>query len=337
MSSLTRRSALASAALAVLAGCGGATTGTQPPAGLDPVAKFKLSPLADLVAAAGLEWLVVLSPKVIVSAPETAMAVGELIPNDRFEAFATRYGADLRALDEVVVAGYPDTRLALARGFLDPARLQAAFAARSIVDARHLETGGIVRVEGRVGTTPERLLLLGARAGGIERGKSGPLKAAALFAAERLKRARPALAAEPLASAARVLGEPWPARAFFPGPFDEEWTKGGGGLLRTATAAAIGARAVAGPEPGGRIELVLIVLGQFEEGEGAKARLGAALDRLLSSDIGRLLGADHTSEPLRVDITEGRDLRARVVLRALPLFRGLHMATAASAEEIFKR
>lgn len=336
MNGLSRRSALTSAALATIAlvGCGGSAPPAAAPA---PAVSFKLEPLADLVAAAGLEWLVVLSPKTLAAAPETAMAIGELFPSDRFDAFSARYGADLRALDEVVVAGYAETNLALARGFVDPAKVERAFAARTIVDARHLEAGGVLHVEGRVGKTPERLLVLSARAAGIERGKAGPLKAAGLFAAERLKRARPALRADPLADAERALGGPWPARAFFPGPFDGEWIKGGGGLLRTATAAALGARPVAGPEPGGRIEIALIVLGQFEDGEGAKARLGAALDRLLSSDIGRLLGADHPSEALRVDVTSEQGLRARVVLRASPLFRGLHLATAASAEEIFQR
>lgn len=335
MNTWSRRSALALvlAHAAWAFGCGsGPARPAEPPTG----PALKLAPLADLVAAAGLEWLVLLEPKPIAAAPETTLAIAELFPNAPFDAFAERHGVDLRAVDELAVAGYADTRLVLARGFVDPARVERAFSARTLVDRRHLEAGGVLLVDGRVGATPERLVVFGPRGAAIERGKAGPLRAARLFAEQKLKRARPALGAEPLAKAATFLGGPWLGRAFFPGPFGDDWAKGAGGLFRTATSVAIGARPAIGPEPGGRLELVLVVTGDFEDAAGAKARLGATLDRLMSSDIGRLVGADQPAEPLRVDMTpEG--LRARIVLRATQVFRGLHVATGASAEEIFGR
>jgi hypothetical protein len=334
VSGVSRRAALAGALAALATGCGARAPARD---GRAPVRPLKLEPVTSLVAAAGLEWLVAIEPKAFVAAPETAMAVSELFPDDHFDAFAARYGSDLRGFDELVVAGYPGTQLALARGYFDPARIEAAFAARNVVDSRHLDASGLVHVDGRIGQTPERLVLFGARAAGVERGKAGPLRAAGLFATDRLKRARPALDAPPLSDAARLLGGDWRARAFFPGPFADEWAQAGGGLLRVATAAALGARPVAGPEPGGRIELTLVVLGRFDDHEDAGARLGAALDRLLSSDVGRLLGADRPDAPLRVDSIPEQGLRAHVVLRASPLFRGLHVATEGSAEEIVGR
>lgn len=289
--------------------------------------------------AAGLEWLVTLEPKRLVSSPETASAVAELLPPARFAAFAERHGLDLRALDELVAASYASGSLVVGRGVLDPKRVEAAFAKRTIVDERHVD-GAIVHVSARSPQGPERLLVLGPVAAGVERGKAGPLKAAELFALGKLKRARPALGSPPLDAVGVLLGA-FPARAFFPGPFDAEWARAGGGLLRAATAAAIGARPIAGPEPGGRLEVVLVVAGDFSDPEGAKARLGATLDRLFTSDFGRLLGTEQLADALRVDAIaatprNAAGLRARVVLRAGPLFKGLYAATEASAEELFR-
>jgi hypothetical protein len=313
-------------------GCGAARKEPARP----PLPALHLSPLTDSVAGAGLEWLVSLEPKVLASSPETSLALGELFPRKRFDDFKARHGLALESLDELVVAGYRgESVLAFARGFLDPKEIEAHFNARTLVDERHVDaSGGIVHVRARRGEQPEHLLLLGTTAAGIERGKGDALRAAELFALGKLHRAKPALAADPLAPAARALGV-FPARAFFPGPFDDEWARAGGGLLRTATAVAIGAR----PTPvakGASLEVVLVVMGTFSDAEGAKARFGAAIDRLLASDLGHLLGTDQPAEPLRVEAIDG-GLRGRIALQATPLFRGLYTATEATAEEIIRR
>lgn len=335
---ITRRGALFTLAAATV-GCGGAPRGERDK---PPPPPLKLAPISDLCPAAGLSWLVVAAPKAIVSAPELTLAMGELLKASRFEDFQKRYGVDLRSQDEIVVAGYGASTLALTRGFLDPAAVERAFATRAIVDERRVAASGIVEIDGRVGVRRERLIVFGVRGAGLERAEGDtpsrgptPIRAARLFAEERLHRAKPALASEPLQSARVALGDGYGLSAFFAGPFDGEWARGAGGLLRVATAASLGIRALAGSEPGGRLEIVIALLGRFDD-EAAKSRFGATIDRVLASDIGRLVATDQPVEPLRVDTTP-YGLRARVVVRALPFFRGLYAATDASAEELFGR
>ena len=123
--------AILSIAASALAACGGPREPEAPKLVLPPL---KLDPLGEIVPAAGLEYLVTLEPKAIANAPETSLALAEVLPPARFIAFAERHGAELRSLDEVAVAGYPQTTLVVARGFLDPNRVEAAFAKRTMVD-----------------------------------------------------------------------------------------------------------------------------------------------------------------------------------------------------------
>ena len=333
-----QRTALAISLAFPIIGCGGAPTAAKATP-VEPA--VRLAPLGNLVAAARLEWLVLVEPKTLAASPAAFDALSQLFPAARLADFEARHGAALTGFDELAVASFPGTGLVLVRGFLNAPRIEATFAARTRVTERHANGEGIVHVVAQRGSEPERLLLLGTRGASVERGRAGPQRAAELFALGRLKKARPALASEPLGSAAARLGA-FPARFFVPGPFSGEWAAAGGGVLRTATALAVGARIEESSANGdarareARLEIVLWVLGEFPKEAGAEARVGATLDRLLASNVGRLMGTEQPLEPLSVQAVDG-GIRARIVLRARDVFRGAREATEASAEEIFRR
>jgi hypothetical protein len=304
---------------------------------------LRLEPLVALVPAAGLVWLVDLQLHDLVTSPVLAPAVSLLVPAERFDAFAARHGGvDLRAVSRLVLAGYPDaTTLALARTPVRAASIEAAFAARAVVVEGHAVEGGITRFWGSVGHDREQVALFGADAVGLERGRLGPLRAALYFAQGKLKKALPALAADPLARPAALLGEA-PARAFAPGPFVGECAAGLGGLLRATTAVAGAALPVAGASAGsagsarkeGALELRVLLMGAWgTDASAAAERLGAAFQLLAHDPLGRLMALDHPLEEPRVSgDAEALRLSVRVDPRALA--RGLHDATEAGIAEI---
>jgi hypothetical protein len=274
-------------------------------------------------------------PKEIFSDPSLRSALSPLIPDDRLEAFAVRHGGvDLRRVADLAIAAYPEAMLALARVPVDPGRVETAFHARALTVEGRAESLGITRTWGSLGDQHEQIAVFGHQAVGLERGKFGPLRAATLFAEGRLARARPALEADPLAEAARKLGDA-PMRAFAPGPFEGEWAHGLGGLLRATT--AVGAAAwTSQPAHAGAAELraSVVVLGAWgDDAPAAGERLVAAFSALAKDPLGRLTGLDHPLSPARLS-TEKDALRLDVTLDAAVLARGLYDVTTATAAEV---
>jgi hypothetical protein len=328
---MNRRQVLALLAGA-LAACRGGPSAT-PDARSAPV--LKLEPLVGLVPAAALVWLIDLQLHDLLANPVLAPAVSLLVPSDRFDAFAARHGGvDLRAVSRLVLAEYPDaTTLALARTPVQPGRVEAAFAARAVVVEGRAVEGGITRFWGSVGHDREQVAVFGTDGVGLERGRLGPLRAALYFAQGRLRKALPALAADPLARPAALLGEA-PARAFAPGPFVGEWAAGLGGLLRATTAVAAAAAPVGRGAGKGALELRVLLMGAWgQDAPAAAGRLGAAFQLLASDPLGRLMALDHPLEEPRVS-GDAEALRLEVVVDPLALARGLHDATAATIAEI---
>jgi hypothetical protein len=303
-------------ALAALAGGLGAACGAASPVVVQPGAPaLRLDPLTDLVAAAGLVWLLDVRPQEVLADPALASLVGAAAPDDRLEAFAVRFGGvDLRRADEVVVAGLADSTFGLARLPVDPPGVEAAFTRRALqVEGRGVDRG-VVRLWGTVGQQREQIAIFDRRAVGIEVGALGALRTAAYFAQGRLKRSPPALAAEPLASAvARLRGRPGdrhlgdprfgdprlgdaPVRGFAPGPFSGDWSPGLAGLLKAATAMAAALRPTDHPRPGALALRVLLTGAWGADGPAAAQRLEASF-RLLGEDpLGRLTGLDQPLE-----------------------------------------
>jgi len=314
----------------LLAACGHrAAPAPQAPRG--PL--LKLEPLVDLVPAAGLVWLLDARVQELLAGPFTAAALTLLLPPARFDAFAEAHGGvDLRRVASLVVAGYPDTTLALASTPLEAARIEAAFAARAVqVDGRAVD-GGVTRLWASVGQGREQIALFDGQAVGLERGHLGPLRASIYFAQGKLKRALPALRTEPLVRTAALLGDA-PLRAFAPGPFEGEWGGGLGGLLRVTTAVGAALRSLERP-PHGALEVQAVLAGAWG-GDASRAaeRLAASFQRLAGDPLGKLLGIDHPLEETRVS-GDDEALRLQVVLDPLALARGLVAVTQARISEI---
>ena len=341
---LSRRDAIVAAASAAVA-CGGPSA---PPARERPrpTTTLKLDPLVDLVPAAGLSWLVQARPRELTSNPVLAPAIDAVVPEEGFVRFALHHGGiDLRQMSELVVAGFPETTLALAKVPVSEGEISAWFAARAATVEGRAAEGDVTRYWGSASGGREQVAVLGGQGVALEHGHLGPLRAALYFAEGKLKRALPALHAEPLARAAALLDADGaaPVRGFRPGPFEGEWSAGLGGLLRVTTAAAAAARPRewpslrqddAGAASRGALWVTLVLMGSWgAQAQAAADRLGAAFRVLADDPMGRLLGLDHPLEGPRVS-GDSESVRLDVTVDALALGRGIHAATGATMAEI---
>jgi hypothetical protein len=297
---------------------------------------LQLAPLADLVPAGGLRWLVDARPRAILADATLIPALTRLVPDPELAAQArARGGIDFRASDEMVIAGYDVSTLFLAHQVVDPARVEAAFGGRvAEVQGRAIDrTGtnasdGLIREWGELGRGHETLVIFGVEAVGLARGSEAPIRAAELFAQGRLKRALPAWKAAPLDRLPELLGDA-PLRAAAPGPFLGIWSSGLGGLLSAATAAGLSARVDAGT-----VHIRVVVTGLWgERAPDAQARLMEGYDRIVASGIGRLLGLDHpVSPPI---FARGNDnVTVEVQLQPNVLLDGISAVTSAQLREI---
>jgi hypothetical protein len=325
-----RRRALAALGVLSAAACGVPSARTS--IVQEAPSPLLVDPLVDLVAIARLAWLVQLRPRDLMSQPTFARALATLIPAWRFDALAEHHGGvDIRRASELVVAGYPETTLVLARVDVDAARVERAFSERAAaVDGRSVERS-VTRVWGAAGGTRAQLAVFGREAVGIERGRLGPLGAAVYFAEKRLKRSVPALRAEPLAAAAEGIGDA-PIRAFAAGPFDERWGAGLGGLLRATTAAGASLRASGSRE--NTFVARCVLTGSWGDASAAAAqRFGAAFDLFANDPIGRLTGLDRPATACRVQ-ADSEALKLEVGLDAEALARGLAAVTTGTLADI---
>jgi hypothetical protein len=312
-----------------LVGCG-----SPPPVKVASEPPLALDPLADLAPAAGLEWILLLEPRLL---PDVLPALYAIIPEQRFALVAARHGnVDPRACDEILVASYPKTTLVLARGSVDPASVEKAFIERAIrIEGRTVdfEAGPettIVRTWGEIGSAREQLVLFGKHGVGFEIGAFGPLRAAELFAQGKLKKASPAFRSPPLDLAAKILGKA-PARLFFSGPFEGEMAGSIGGVLRVASAVAIAAHPM-----DDTILVQIAILGiENRDMDAAAQRLAATFDNVAQSSLGRLCGLDKPKKQPTIGHSEDA-LVLQVTLETLPIGKGLHDATQASVAELLK-
>jgi hypothetical protein len=327
---ISRRHALAAALGA--AACGGARRPVAPDA-LAVTPPLRIDPIVDLVTGAELVWLVQIRPPALLADPTFARAIETLIPATRWRAFAEDHGGvDLRRAGEIVIARFPETTLALAAVDVDADRVERSFSDHAVAVEGRLAERGVSRAWGLFGATRTQLAIFGRGAVGVERGRLGPLRTAAYFAEGRLRRSLPALRADPLAAAADRLGDA-PLRAFAPGPFNEQWGAGLGGLLRATTAAALGLQA-SGTRPGA-VNARLVLTGAWGDAAGAAGeRLSARFDLIADDPLGRLTGLDRPVKPAQVR-TDPAALELDVVLDGATLAEGLRSATTAALAEIF--
>jgi hypothetical protein len=273
--------------------------------------------------------MVVGRPRELARHPSLAPALALLLPRERLEAFEHGSGVDLRNVDHALAAGFDFATLYLVEPE-EPAKVEQRFRARLVsdpVEARpHPE---IVRVTGLVGQTPHTLVRVDERLIAVSVGSATPARVVELFAREKLSKSPPALKGSALSNLPAGL-EKAPLRFYAPGPFGGEWTRGARGLLSAALAVAVVAR----PLPSGRLEVRVLVAGDWERSatDGTSALL-AAWEDLAASGTGRLVGLNEPASPPRVDVRPGV-LELSVELDALTLARGLRAAVEADVWEI---
>jgi hypothetical protein len=351
---MTGRGALASGLVAVLVlgACGATVRPTQERPADPPLA---LDPLADLVSAAGLVWLVDARPSAIATNEDAAEGAAAL-PTAPLDLLARDgSGLDWHQATELVIAGFPDATLWLVRAPFDPLRVERAFGRAAVAVEGRTEERGVTRFWGTVDGARTQVALFGRSAVAIERGRFGPLQVAAYFAQRRLRRSLPAMRAAPLSEVAERVGEPEaPLRVFAPGPFEGGAATGLGGLLRAATAfggrfaiaPAIAASAGERPSmtpppaerpptrPSGTIEARVVLTGAWgPEWRNAAERLDAIFRVIAEDSLGHLLGLDRPSTESR---TTGDATAVELDLRldAHAMATGLRAATTASLSEI---
>ncbi|HEU4405116.1 MAG TPA: hypothetical protein VFS43_07485 [Polyangiaceae bacterium] len=296
-----------------------------------PPEPLHLEPLADLVPSAGLEWLVLARPSELYRSPNLRLPLGLLVPPAGLERLADYTGFDLRLADELALASDGRSTLYLVRVAHDPALVEARFRERLTDEPPGVREGSsVVRVSGSAGEARRSFAALGGSVVAFETGQPGLLRAAIAFARGRLKRARPALSAEPLASLARRLGDA-PLRLYAVNPAREPWPKGAHGLLERAIAAGL----VAAPSPDGSLRVRGALAGTWDDPpSSALGRLEATLRDVGRSAIGRLTSF---GEPLVPFSFRGdRDvIEAEGALDAGKLAGGLHAMTSARLDELF--
>ncbi|HEY8076830.1 MAG TPA: hypothetical protein VIF62_22040 [Labilithrix sp.] len=317
-----------------LASCGPSPP-PQPPG--PPAVALHLDDACALAPAAGLAWIVDARPRTIAETADLIPAMNTVIPEERFKAFSEGHGGiDLRQVQQLCVAGYATSTLAVVRSPFDAARIERTFTDRVTKDfARAVDVVNppVVRMWGDVGGESQQLVLFGRDALAFEDGKGAAARVAEAFALGKLKRAAPALHGAALEGAAQRLGDA-PVRLFAPGPFEGATAQGLGGLLRATTAIAASAR-FAGPPA--RIAVRLVLMGAWgDDASAAGERLSAAVHVVSESSLGRLLGLNAPLEPVQVRISPDV-LVVETVLDGALLARGLHDALDAEVGEILRR
>ncbi|AKU99920.1 hypothetical protein AKJ09_06584 [Labilithrix luteola] len=319
--------------------CGGSTPAPVKP----PPTPLHLAPACDLAPAAGLEWIVAVTPRAIADVPDLIPTIARVVPEERFASFAAAHGGiDLRRADDLCVARYrrggaeKSSTLSIVHGPIDPARLEKAFGERSSNNVERTITSQdplVVRLAGSLDGERRELGLFGRELVVSSEGSPALFHAAEAFAFGKLKRAQPALRGAALGRAAEVLGNA-PVRVFFPGPFEGDTGKGLGGLLRASTAVATSASFGGAPS---KINVRLVLVGAWgSDASSAAERLAAAIHVVSESGLGQLFGLHRPVTAPSVKATDDA-LILDATIDGMALARGLHDALDAEVTEIMGR
>jgi hypothetical protein len=279
--------------------------------------------LQQLLVAPRLEWLIEAKPKQM-----HLELFAKLLTPARFAAFQSRFGFDLRAAEEAVCASYRDGLLWGARSFVQPASVEGAFTKRAQAIARRSHTGGVLTLEGVVRGEPASVACVGNDAVLFEeRMTGGAFRAALLLAQGRLQRTKPACTQEPLLRLSNLLGDA-EFRAMAPGPFSDAWVHAASDLLTSATSVGLTVRV-----KDRRLVCALCITGVAErDPEGAKSRILATFDQLVSSDVGRTARLDRADPHARA---EGDVLWLEFSYDAERFSEGLYLLLDSNTEELF--
>lgn len=331
----TRRGWLLGLGLALaLGGCARAAPPKPPPT--DAPRPLHLAPLSDLAPGAGLRWLLVARVGTLVQPNALGRPLAELVSADRLDALTDLLGFDPRLADEVVVADYGASTLFLFRVAHDPELVERRFRERVPGEvSRTVHEPRVVRIAGTVGKTRRSMVFLDGQAVALEVGGEAYAKAVVGFATEKLHRAKPALATEPLSSLAASFtreGAPPPLLVLCPNPAKEPWSVGAHGLLEVTSAVGVAAR----PHDDG-LAIELSAVGQYgERPEPVRERLEATVRDVVRSPLGSLTGVAEPKAAYSYEVTPER-VTVRARWDAVKIALGLRAATSASIAEIVKK
>ncbi len=322
-------------ASALAAGCGAAA----PPAAAGPEGPaLHTGKLTDLLPLSQLRWLVVTKPREIAQTAFLIPAIATVAPEENLGRFTASSGLDLRQLEEAIVAAYGgeggESMVYVVRHRASSEAVERLFRARITSGEHRVIERDVVRVTGKIGTTPAALTAMGGDVACFQFGGStarGPARIAALYATEKLKKSPTVLSEDPLAALSTRLGGA-PAKAFAIGPFEGELSRGARGLLAGATALGASVR----PSAREGIFLVVAVAGDFTtSAEAASLELERAWSDLAKGSFGHLLALD---QPITAPIvTHAKDaVSLAVELHPDRVAKGLAEATGTRLSEIMR-
>ncbi len=297
--------------------------------------------LAGLLPFAGLKWLISLRPERLARTEWLRAPVARLVADERLDLLARATGLDLRAIPEMLLAGYgegaEEAVMWLVRHRHDPLLVERRFRERLTGgEARSALGHQLVGVWGQVGTATRGFVSIGRDVSGFQYGgdrRRGPARIALLYAQGELEGIPTALEEPALARLDAELGLQ-PLKLLVPGPFEGEVARGLRGLM--AGAYALGASLA--PNDPQALDLRALLIGDYgPDADRARAveLLRTAWDDFGKSDLGHLLGAHQPLAPPVVEASPS-GLSLRAALDAATLFRGLSAATVDDVREIMR-
>jgi hypothetical protein len=331
-----RRDALAAmlvvAASALLQGCGGAQSVPNPAPAPKPRPLF-LNPPQSLVAAGGLEWIVVARLRELAASPAVGPGLTRLFPDARLAAFEHATAIDLKQVQTAAVASYPNSTLYIVNGVAKPMEAELRFRSKLMGDeVRTAMRADVALVHGRTGSSSLRAMAaMLPDTVAIESGGTSRAKAAAMYALGKLQRSPRALQIPDLEALAQRLG-PAPVLAFAPGPFEGDYKRALRGLLGAASAVGAAIRIT----PIGTLQGSFAVAGPWgERAEAASARLAMGWQDVAESAFGRLTGLN---EPLRAPLSTHAVDAVSLTVEVAPdrFLDGLRAAVSAQVSEIMR-
>jgi hypothetical protein len=292
--------------------------------------RLVLGALHELVPAAGLGWMVQGQPRKISQNADLNAAVLGLVASERFDAYASATGVDLRTLPSALVAGFELGTLYLAELPTPHAhdamgRFLERLGGRAVVEQPHPR---VLRAAGTVDGIPHGFVAMDDRVVGISIADLTLSRIAAGFATGKLKKSVPALRGAALSTLPTVSADSL-AEFYAPGPFDAEWARGARGVL----GAALAARISAAPGSAGHVALTLVLSGTWEQdGQLAAETLRLAFSEFAESSTGKLFGFEQARNVSANFHPQYLTLAAELPLA--PLVQGLRAAVMADVWEM---
>lgn len=256
-----------------------------------------------------------------------AAAVESVVTRERMDAFTEVTGVDVRALEEVVVAGYDlGTLYVTSLPSSDGGRARARFEERLTGAMVKHPRPELYRIVGTHGGEPRALVTVDDRVLAVATGDLTLARVAEAYAERRLK--------SPSALHGAALSElpapPSDALAIFyaPGPFVDAWASAANGLLRSALALDVAVQR----GNGAALSASLTVVGDWDEA-GTATRMNGAWRALAASPTGRLLGLD-SAKNMNI-VADLHQLTWSADLDVPQLTAGLRAATTTNVSEMF--